>query len=746
MNKSSGVSYLNTSDSQTTTQDNSNQKAISKIRHEASRDLNEMLQSMFDGIDDSFFELANNARTNNEQNRFFEAMREIRIKRKSIEADFDNAISLLFSSNFVLKKNNVEASPENDANFDSLSLVQNEDLEEDVAISTMSTKARSNFQGLLLQFHARIGKLYGIPDLSESSPPLDPKDISQAFSKACLNTEIQIKEKLIVYKQFDRYVLSNLGSVLESANKNLIRLGIMPSLKTPGIRQKHTPKSENSSTPIIKNTVPTSQNAAQSYSNTLPHLQSLLANIRIRTSSNHSTINDQVDTNTTQMVSTQDLISMLTELQKIPPTTQQGEHSSVINIHTALQRSLHQNTSKDTKKPSFTQIDEDLINLVSMLFEFILEDYNLAPPIQVLISRLQIPILKVVIKDNSFFNSRGHPARHLLNSLAKAGIGWGEPKNNNRDPLFDKIHETVHKVLNEFTGDIALFEQLNIEFQKFIIKDERRSKIVEQRTKEAEMGQIKSRQAQRSVEESINQFILTTSRPIPEFIIDILKIGWSRVIFLAFLKDEKEHQWVNVNKVAEDLIWCLQPLKSQKERQRWITIAPKLLKDLRSGLEDVSYKTTELDSTIITIRTELTSAFKNSSFNGAEESNNKTHLPINLNKKTSSTDKSAVSKQLESKDTKLIECFTEIDNMEIGTWLEFTLMNGGKYRCKLSAKLPEANCFIFVNRVGLKTIEKTKEELANDLNKKNVIILEQGLMIDRAMNAVTSTLRQKASA
>jgi len=742
MNKSSGVSYLNASDSQTATQDNSNQKAIHKIRQEASRDLNEMLQSMFDGIDDSFFELANNARTNNEQNRFFEAMREIRIKRKGIESDFDNTINLLFSSSFVLKKNNTQASQEDNAGIDNLTLVQNEDLEEDVAISSMSTKARSNFQGPLLQFHARIGKLYGISDLNEATPPLDPKDISKAFSKACSNIEIQIKEKLIVYKQFDRYVLSNLGSVLENANKVLIRLGIMPSLKTPGIRQKHAPKSETTSSPIIKNTVPTKQNVEQEYSNILPHLQSLLANIRTVTNQSNS---GQGDTRTTQMISTQDLISMLTELQKTPSTKpQEGNHSSVIDIHTALQGSLHKSTPQKVKKPAFNQTNEDLINLVSMLFEFILDDYNLAPPIQVLISRLQIPILKVVIKDNSFFSSHGHPARQLLNSLAKAGIGWGEHKNKGHDPLYEKIHEIVHKILNEFNGDIALFEQLNTEFKQFISKDERKSRLIEQRTKEAEMGLIKSRQAQRSVEESINQLTFTASTPIPDFITETLKNGWSRVMFLAFLKDDHEHQWINVNKVAEDLIWCLQPLKSQKDRQRWITVAPKLLKDLRSGLEDVSYKTTELDSTISTIRTELTNAFKHSSFND-EEVGSKTRTPINLNKKASSEDKSAVNKQLESKDKKLDKYLTDIDNLEIGTWLEFTLLNSQKYRCKLSTKLPEADCFIFVNRMGLKTIEKTRTELASDLSNKQVIILAQGLMIDRAMNAVTSTLRQKAS-
>jgi len=746
MSKSSGVSYLNTSNSQAVKQDNPNQKAISKICQEASRDLNEMLQSMFDGIDDSFFELANNARTNNEQNRFFEAMREIRIKRKGIESDFDSVINTLFSPVRVLRHSSSSDNQIKHPGIDGLALVQNEDLEENVAISSMSTKAKANFQGPLLQFHARIGKLYGASELSNISPPLDPKDISKAFSDACNSIEVHIKERLIIYKQFDRYVLSNLGIVLEHANKTLIRLGIMPSLKTPGIKQKYIPRSETASAPILKSNQATFQDSETETPNILPHLQSLLANIRT-SSTNHNA--QQLNSAQIQLIGTRDLLSMLTDIQRSAPTPsspQDSNHTSVIDIHTALQNSLQQNTHQETKTPAFNQTDEDLINLVAMLFEFILEDYNIAPQIQVLISRLQIPILKVVIKDNSFFSSNRHPARQLLNSLAKAGIGWSEAKNNNHDTLYDKIHEIVHKILNEFTGDVSLFDQLNKEFKQFINKEDRRSKLVEQRTKEAEEGLIKSRQAQKSVEESLHQLIINAHHPIPDLVLETLNKGWSRVMFLAFLKDEQEHQWLNTNKVAEDLIWCLQPLKAQKDRQHWITVAPKLLKDLRSGLEDVSYKTSELDTTLVTIRTVLTNAFKNSSFEGSDEPARKVRSPINLQKKASQIEKSAVQKQMESKDSQLEEHLNDVDNIEIGTWLEFKLLNGNNYRCKLSSKLPEADCYIFVNRMGLKTIEKTKVELAIDLSKKQVIILEQGLMIDRAMNALTSNLRQKAKA
>ena len=104
---------------------------IEKISILCSRHLVELLQNMFDGIDDSFFELANNARTNNEQNQLFEAMREIRIKRKSIESNFENNIRNLFSTSTVFKRLEKQVSNQ-EIDFEHLSLINKDEVRQDL--------------------------------------------------------------------------------------------------------------------------------------------------------------------------------------------------------------------------------------------------------------------------------------------------------------------------------------------------------------------------------------------------------------------------------------------------------------------------------------------------------------------------------------------------------------------------------------------------------------------------------------
>ncbi|HAZ89329.1 MAG TPA: DUF1631 domain-containing protein, partial [Marinobacter adhaerens] len=126
-------------------------------------------------------------------------------------------------------------------------------------------------------------------------------------------------------------------------------------------------------------------------------------------------------------------MARLTEAQS---SSRQWGEGTVVPLNEQLQPILR---SGDGNSLSVGQVDSDVINLVSMLFDFILEDRQLHPVMKALIGRLQIPVLKVALSDKNFFNRGGHPVRKLLNELALSAIGWTEKKAGQRDPLRDKI-------------------------------------------------------------------------------------------------------------------------------------------------------------------------------------------------------------------------------------------------------------------------------------------------------------------
>ncbi|MBD3640271.1 MAG: DUF1631 domain-containing protein, partial [Marinobacter sp.] len=387
--------------------------------------------------------------------------------------------------------------------------------------------------------------------------------------------------------------------------------------------------------------------------------------------------------------------------------------------------------------------DEDLINLVSMLFEFILDDYNLSAPVQVLISRLQIPILKVVIRDKSFFSQASHPARKLLNSLARAGIGWSRSDERAKDKLYNQIHDTVQRILNEFDGDISLFETLNREFEQFLERENRKASLVEQRTRESERGRIKSQQAQQTVDTILRKKL--ARHRLPDVVRDLLVHGWSRFMFLAYLRDDVEHRWQESVKVVDDLIWCLHPHNGDDERDQWVRVVPGLLKTLRAGLEEVSYNSSRLDETMGQLKHELAEAFRTNAVTETVQESSEAVTETEDEAELPGTQKSAVERQQELEDAAIAEFVTQIDGIEIGDWVEFRLVNGASFRCKLSAIIEDADSFVFVNRMGLKVIEKTRLELAHEMRRGRLTLLEQGALIDRALDAVVGSLRSKTA-
>ena len=740
MNKQSGIHYLREH-----REAGSNRPVpaeVTRIRDTVVAGLGDLLQGAFDAVDDSLFELANNARSNNEQNRYFEAMREIRIKRKGVERHFQNTVAQYFANpphTGPLQEENLSKQ----ANADTLSLVGNDDLEEQVALNAMITKAKAHFQGPLLQLQTRFSQVY--PEATDESPvnPMAPEHLCSAFTEAIQALEIQIRERLILLKQFDRYVVSNLGMLLDEANRILIQAGIIPNFRYHGKadKQHEAARSEAASSDKEEGPSPdasATQRAVETGSGAVfEQIRQMLARQRA-----NAGIPPRASDPNVRVIGDAELASLLNSLPLSGARQDQNNLSAgepvSVDLHQLVQQLLSQSDTGDGRKPALNEVDEDLINLVSMLFEFILDDYNLSAPVQVLISRLQIPILKVVIRDKSFFSQATHPARRLLNSLARAGIGWSSSDEKAKDKLYGQIHNIVQRILNEFDGDVTLFETLNQEFEQFLERENRKASLVEQRTRESERGRIKSQTAQQTVDNLLKQKV--SRYKLPESIHDILMNGWSRVMFLAYLRDDVEHRWNATVKVVDDLIWCLHPHQEDDERDQWVRVVPGLLKSLRSGLEEVSYNSSRLDEMMGQLKHQLAEAFRtNAAIEALQDS------PEEPEEEIATVHQTAVERQQELEDAAIAEYVAQIDGIEIGNWVEFRLVNGANFRCKLSAIIDEADCFVFVNRMGLKVIEKTRIELAHEMRRGRLTLLEQGALIDRALDAVVGTLRSKTA-
>ena len=85
--------------------------------------------------------------------------------------------------------------------------------------------------------------------------------------------------------------------------------------------------------------------------------------------------------------------------------------------------------------------------------------------------------------------------------------------------------------------------------------------------------------------------------------------------------------------------------------------------------------------------------------------------------------------------------YDELDKLVVGAWVEWSEQDGSKTRNKLAAKISAQNKYIFVNRAGVKTSERTRDQLAKDLKSGRIFIVDDTCLFDRALETVISNLR-----
>jgi len=568
--------------------------------------LNDLIRILMESVDDALFELSEKVENDRDRNMYFEAMREIRLKREGILVKFDEEIQQNFNHLIVN-----ESPKKQITNSAELSLVDQGELEDQLAIDNMVSKARPHFEDDLFAVVERFKVILHRKQIQDDQNPLDPRAICDSFHAASelLQTEIQVK--LIFYKLFDKFVMSNLGHFYRELNDYFIQKGILPEFQASNERMKQTTKfmanriSRSYSDEQLDNSgyaltleeqglASDTMNQPQVDGNLLSMLQQVLTPGHLPPMQTGSIENsmlqqqEQGGSDSNPMVGLTSgalntaYMSALTNLQSTSIYSQPPAAVDPQNLKAQLNQQLvdfKQDNSQNSR-----DADNQIIDIVSMLFDFFFDDEALPDPIKVLIGRLQIPILKVAILDSSFFNHKKHPARQLLDSISKASLGWSSGQQQEKI-LIQKIDEIVEFLLNEFDQDIAIFEQAMDDFQQFL-KDE--SNKVEQTVEKLKQTEKENDEKIEQAHEAASIFIhnLLEKHELSFEAIDFLDGIWKSVLYHIFLtQGESSSHWKNAKRLTTTLIWTLIAKHNVEDKQKLLKTLPSLLRALSNGME-----------------------------------------------------------------------------------------------------------------------------------------------------------------
>lgn len=444
-------------------------------------------------------------------------------------------------------------------------------------------------------------------------------------------------------------------------------------------------------------------------------------------------------------ISTPELVSLLSQIQDSVDETEINPNEPVPLLDL---RSMVFNEADSTlgeAPKGIEQNDEDVINIVGMLFDFILNDRNLAIPMKALISRLQIPFVKLAILDKEFFEQSSHPARQLLNELSSAGIGWSSASELKRDARYNKIESIVLRVLNGFTDDVELFQDLTDDLREFLKVEDKRHVQVEERVQQSETGKAKTQAIRGQVQQIINQ--KASGLRLPAQIGRFISDSFARALVMTGVKHgEDSGDWHMQLQVLDDLLWCCQPLAAEADMDQRDELLPKLVARLVPIVDSIHDDPSAAEELRFNLECELQDvAARDRAFLGEETASAEPELPseyapvaeIRLTEVTSET---------EHQPQAAPQFLDKIRELNEGGWVELLQDDSDTpLRCKLSTIIQPGDRYVFVNRRGMKVADYGRMELARRLENKQLTLLDESEVFDRALQAVVGNLRKMQS-
>jgi Protein of unknown function (DUF1631) len=672
-----------------------------------------------------------------------------------------------------------------------LTLVDTSAMDESVLAGNIVRVVENQCESELRELNRGVGYLLGRPDLETDANPLAPTTIVEAFTRALHGIGGDERIKLTILKELNQTSLGDINAIYADLNRHLEGLNILPKHRA-AVGRAQSPDRVHGD--IAKGESPVGPAAEIDLMAMLQRL--VAANMAMRSpaaqmpgglppggiqvpsldGSGPPSVSGPLPAGPFSFGTGTGAAAQLGQLggQRILITPELGEalgrlqHGETgfdfggVPLHvTGLQQDMH-NVLRDLQESPLgeraNQLEAMTIELVAMLFDFIFETRDLPDSIKALIGRLQIPVLKAAMLDGAFFSKKSHPSRLLVNALAEAGIGWS-PTMGQDDPLYRKIEQIVHRVLDDFADDVGLFDELRKDLEAFLANEERAAEATIQSTadqiNQRDQQEIAQMVAQSEIERRLREF------PAPNFLASFLRDKWIGTLTQLYLREgEDSEAWISALGTLDDLVWSVQPKRVTEDRRKLVAMLRNLLKQLHGGLHNVTWEAGEreqfmsnlVEAHAAAVKPSLgsaplpTVAVAEAATAAAEQATAKGDIETATKARALAVAMTPAppAPEPEPEPEPLQDRFAEVAaSLERGMWVEFEGEDGQLAFAKLAWVSPLRGTYLFTNRQGQKAVSLTADELAERFRGDRARLVEAAPLVDRAFVSMIAKLEEK---
>jgi hypothetical protein len=342
-----------------------------------------------------------------------------------------------------------------------------------------------------------------------------------------------------------------------------------------------------------------------------------------------------------------------------------------------------------------------------------------------LINRLQIPVMKLAMTDSQMFNHDEHPARITIDLLTTAGKGI----NNKEDRLFNDLADVVDNILHKFDADVSAFEIAVNQIKAIIHREKQLAEKIEKQQQQQALYQ----HARHIVVTQLK--MLFYNKKIPEQLKPLVLKNWASLMLNRYIQHGRgSAPWVQSVLLLKLLIKCLQPIRMQSHYNLVKSNHIALMEAVNDELFETRQDKNEIAVQIASLKTHFSQLLKQYDFKLVSETGNDLAAEEVTDDTSDDEDIDQIQQQIDIAKQKIARLSK---TTKPGDWYEiYTEKDKAVRRLKLSVILTDAAQLIFVDRKGVKVIEKDAEEFAKELEENRSRIIADHSTFDFALGAV----------
>ncbi|HEX6733229.1 MAG TPA: DUF1631 family protein [Azonexus sp.] len=628
--------------------------------------------------------------------------------------------------------------------LEELQIVDYGEMDEDLALKSLARRLKDKCEAELYGLGRRFNYLVGREDAAEDANPSSPDVFARALRAALRDAEFDTRARQVLFRHFEASIDTDVGPVYHALNAHLLQHGILPNLRRDYGRAAGQPAGASA-----RKDAPASP-AGQAPGDMFEMLQRLLAGTAPLAASaapaGHAPAAHAFASPLAALAGSGErqapaahVWTSLETFQHMAPVA-----ASPQLLGGELANVLHQFRATEVGQ-GLGQLDAITVDIVAMLFDMIFDDREIADPIKALVGRLQIPVLKVAMLDRSFFSSKAHPTRRLLDVISRAALRWGRDVGHD-DPLYRKIAEVIERIHQDFKQDTALFETLHRDLEAFL-------KTYEEAA-ESHVGRAAKLVIQRELEElaalaADSELQLWLGSDLPGAVRELLDHEWRALLTRIHLKEGPDSEaWQKALATAGDLVDSVRTKHDGQERQALARQLPVLIKQLSAGFDRLALAPERRHVLLDALFSLHAAALRGSEPPPAAHE----HFPEPAHEAeaeppaiaSQSLDDGEVKVQSISVSTPNFGAFRnqqDVAALQRGDWVEYLQADGSAIRYRLSWVSPQRGIFLFTNPESPNALAVSPEAMSMQIERGEVRILSTEPIFDRALSRTIDVLQ-----